>query len=1071
MVLQYNPLLTAVFQNGVPVSKNEVSQLFGQVREFVNGLEVGLQDVGVWTLSAVGGSASAFTGTLPFTPDADTVVLLVPPVENSGPLTLTVNGGPVRSIRRTDTTNLQAGDLKQGQPVMLRLSAAGDWRVVASGLLWSVVMSVIRAAGVHNIGSVSGTGDAITGALPFAEVPGETVAIIIPPATNSGPVTLKLGSGPVRSIMANDSTNLSAGDLRAGQGALIRLSAAGVWRVVGVLRSEIADAIAGEAAAREAADNAIRAAVRSAGVHNVANVAGTGAAMTGTLPFNEVPGETVAILVPPVDNTGPVTLKLGANPVRSVMANDSTNLQAGDLKRGQPVMVRLSAAGVWRVVGVLRSEIADAIAGEAAARTAGDESLRAKLGADIVRLDEQIADPLRRASLLPTHRPGDTPWMHSSGIAGGDPYALVPLTNVTVTGEGAVARIDGSGVISDRHLRAMEPDRQYGVRFALRRAVNSPDPAGDSVRLAIAWYDRFGSLSGTTALENLSPLTTAMGRQSRFFIVSRLPGDDVVAAPAGAVYGRPFIQTYGAGGQTDVEVIDWEDVTGNEVWSPDVGDIQGRVVALESLDVGARLGALEVEAGTTANLRFASEADATAASISASVDTLEIVGVGALRRSQDGYLQTADGSKWEAFGSVRKSQFSATRAPSPSDDETQGYAVGSRWTHGGQEWRADGVDPNNARWSPVQGGVAREAFGTLSAAAAAAPGKTVRIDYDDQALPADFRGVLLEYTAQAAARNINQSGFLPDQALRTFRAQHPSVHPDAKWSTVNIETQAWGSGKNGPHSADYGLTINAAKRGYASGSAMSGEVDGLTIYLRNDGPDGFPSQDPGSSDAAAIMVNAYNAGTCGFVSVMDATAGNILREAPYPTEMSMQVQAGVIDANNAAGKIGFGFVAAMKVGVGRSAFHVGASPGSDWENYFDSPKFRIRGTGDLRWRDGAYPDYAAQIARTGGLDGLLSILNRGNGGISIAAGGAGGITFATSNVGRVQITVSGTFQPVTDQGVNLGADTRRFGAGHLQALYVYGNNIRLPGLPTADPADGNSRLWMDPATRNLRIGT
>lgn len=283
MALQFNPLLTAVFQNGVPVSKNEVSQLFGQVREFVNGLEVGLQDVGVWTLASVGGNASAFTGTLPFTPDADTVVLLVPPVENSGPVTLTVNGGPVRSIMRADTTNLQAGDLKQGQPVMLRMTAAGDWRVIASGLLWSVVMSAIRGAGVHNIGSVAGTGNAITGTLPFAEVPGETVAIIIPPATNTGPVTLKLGSGPVRSIMANDSTNLSAGDLRAGQGAIIRLSAAGVWRVVGVLRSEIADAVAVEKAAREAADNAIRAAARDGLILPLVNVAGTGDAITADL--------------------------------------------------------------------------------------------------------------------------------------------------------------------------------------------------------------------------------------------------------------------------------------------------------------------------------------------------------------------------------------------------------------------------------------------------------------------------------------------------------------------------------------------------------------------------------------------------------------------------------------------------------------------------------------------------------------------------------------------------------------------------------------------------------------------
>lgn len=428
--------------------------------------------------------------------------------------------------------------------------------------------------------------------------------------------------------------------------------------------------VGAEAAARIAATSV-------AGVIPLANVGGTPSAITAdiapALPGVEISPQSIVELIPGANNTGAVTLNVGGAGAWPVQRRDGSPVQAGDIRKDRSLLLR-RRSNAWRMIDVADSE--------------------------------HIADPIRKAQLLPTHRPGDTPWMHSSGIAAGDPYALAPLTNVTVTGEGAVARIVGAGVVSDRHLRAMEPDRQYGVRFALRRAVNPPDPAGDAVRLAIAWYNRFGSFSGTTALENLSPLTTAMGRQSRFFIVSRLPGDDVVAAPAGAVYGRPFIQTYGAGGQTDVEVIDWEDVTGNEVWSPDVGEIQGRVVALESLDVGARLGALEVEAGTSANLRFASEADAAAASIPASVNTLEIVGVGALRRSQDGYLQTADGSKWEASGSVRKSQFSATRAPLPTDDETQGYAVGSRWIWQGQEW----LHAGEGRWvSTVE--VTPQAFG------------------------------------------------------------------------------------------------------------------------------------------------------------------------------------------------------------------------------------------------------------------------------------------------------------------------------------------------------------------------
>lgn len=31
--------------------------------------------------------------------------------------------------------------------------------------------------------------------------------------------------------------------------------------------------------------------------------------------------------------------------------------------------------------------------------------------------------------------------------------------------------------------------------------------------------------------------------------------------------------------------------------------------------------------------------------------------------------------------------------------------------------------------------------------------------------------------------------------------------------------------------------------------------------------------------------------------------------------------------------------------------------------------------------------------------------------------------------------------------------------------------IAMPALPTSDPADGQSRLWMDPGTRTIMVGT
>ena len=72
----------------------------------------------------------------------------------------------------------------------------------------------------------------------------------------------------------------------------------------------------------------------------------------------------------------------------------------------------------------------------------------------------------------------------------------------------------------------------------------------------------------------------------------------------------------------------------------------------------------------------------------------------------------------EAFGrdmgevkpNVRKINTNATRAPLPSDDETQGYAAGSRWLWQGQEWVAVLVG-STLRWIAQQGVVIPEMFG------------------------------------------------------------------------------------------------------------------------------------------------------------------------------------------------------------------------------------------------------------------------------------------------------------------------------------------------------------------------
>ncbi len=848
--------------------------------------------------------------------------------------------------------------------------------------------AAIRDAGIMPLANVTGRNSITATLTPSMIEGGATLANtstveLIPAETSDGPVQLSLDGATPVPVRDAAGAELQVGALLAGRSYFLRRRGS-TWRIIAGGISSVE--MRAEAQARTNA-------TRDTGVLPLTNIAGTANAITAEI--SPTVGVTLSALstvelIPVAANTGATTLHVSGAVAWPIQRRNGSALQAGDLKVGVSYLLRRRGSA-WRLIGLVDSDVAGQIDAEKAERIRDQQRLLDDLG----NMEGELSDPIRRVALLPAHRPGDTPWLHTPSLRDADPYSKVSLPITAVGIEGAAVRITGSGTVASRGFFAVEPGRTYRVRAAVRRIVNPVDPAGDAVRVGVAWYDRYRTLlpGVTTNLADITDLTTGSGRQERAALVSRAGPSGSVAAPAGGIYARPYVQTFGTNCETDVEVLDWQDVTDLSLWAPDVGDLVSRVLAVESLAAGARLSALEAEAGLPSSLRFVSRAAAAAASIPQHIDFLEVLGVGSYRRNPAGTaLTTADG----------------------------------------------------ARWSPTA--AARAAYPSLAAAVAENAGGTVTIAYDDQALPSDFEAVLLEYTAEASLRNYNQTAFTANKAKRLERVM-VGPHPDRTVSGRHLEVLAEGSTKNGPWSATVGQTLYITKKGYSSGAAIAGEIDALSIFLRQDGPDGLPSADPGSSDAAVLMFNAQNIGTCGFVSLMDSTVSNLRRDPGFPIDISAQIQYGVIDANNAAGKVLFGYVAGMKVGIGRTAYHVGVSPGSDWENYFDSPRFRIRGTGDLRWRDGDYPDYAAQIGRALGLDGQLSILNRGAGGISIASGGAGGISFATNNTARIAISAAGNLQPSTDMGANLGADARRWGAIHAQALIVYGNNITESGLP------------------------
>lgn len=236
------------------------------------------------------------------------------------------------------------------------------------------------------------------------------------------------------------------------------------------------------------------------------------------------------------------------------------------------------------------------------------------------------------------HRPGETPRRFTNAHSGlaEDLDALDP-DDVVIDTEGAIVRYPAPKVIALREERRVETSRLKKVWFALRRRVDTDDPEEDAVRCGICWMDRWGNeLSGASAFTAISdaPLHAADGRRIVSATIGTAAGGLVThVAPAGTVYARPYVELFGFGGETDIEVIAWEDVTDAGTISPDVTALDARLDTLESLDAGPRLTAVETAVTGAEIARYKTHAIAKAAgaagTIPASVDQIETLGISA----------------------------------------------------------------------------------------------------------------------------------------------------------------------------------------------------------------------------------------------------------------------------------------------------------------------------------------------------------------------------------------------------------------------------------------------------------
>lgn len=380
--------------------------------------------------------------------------------------------------------------------------------------------------------------------------------------------------------------------------------------------------------------------------------------------------------------------------------------------------------------------------------------------------------------------------------------------------------------------------------------------------------------------------------------------------------------------------------------------------------------------------------------------------------------------------------------------DVSGAALGGGWAP------ADMATPQN------YGGSGASA---LAAAVADNPNTTIRINYDEQALPANFAGALLEYTSRAAVRSYGLTTFEPaNVAQRMLRTMHPTRGAGNEIGQM-IEAVAIGSGLNGPGNATIAQAIAVAKRSYGSGSAVGGEIDGLRITVRQDGPQGLANNDPGSSDSAGLLINVQNRGDCGWIAAFEAQTTNAAVGGGVARQI--QTKIGVLNTNDTL-KRSYGFSAVGNTGSNHSAFY---ALNFDFALFSDAG-LAIRPSGEYAIITPEWATGGGRLIRGQGINDAFTVQGRGANGITITAP-EGFVSFATGGIVRMRVASDGHWVPQVNNGANLGAASLRWNNAFLSNLNVSGSIISMSGLPTSNPADGTSRLWMDPATRTLRVGT
>lgn len=159
----------------------------------------------------------------------------------------------------------------------------------------------------------------------------------------------------------------------------------------------------------------------------------------------------------------------------------------------------------------------------------------------------------------------------------------------------------------------------------------------------------------------------------------------------------------------------------------------------------------------------------------------------------------------------------------------------------------------------------------------------------------DITGAVVPFVWNEYIYDTSEGDTSTATTMRLLRAKMPPNHPTNNLSVMAIEARPEGGGTNGPVATETGLSVSAIKKNWQHSTALCGEVDGITIVVRNGGP--TPTSFATGSDASGLVMNVSQMHGTGYAVGVEGSVSNINADYSINHELGFQIGAseGVID--------------------------------------------------------------------------------------------------------------------------------------------------------------------------------